>query len=71
MLAVVGLAATACSDDPADVAPPTTTPQSTVAPTTTEGPPPEFDIVGTALYLASDASGYLTGELILLDGGGS
>jgi NAD(P)-dependent dehydrogenase (short-subunit alcohol dehydrogenase family) len=29
------------------------------------------DIVGTALYLASDASGYLTGELILLDGGGS
>ena len=49
MLAVVGLAATACSDDPADVAPPTTTPQSTVAPTTTEGPPPEFDIVGTAL----------------------
>ena len=49
MLAVVGLAATACTDDPADVAPPTTTPQSTVAPTTTEGPPPEFDIVGTAL----------------------
>ena len=29
------------------------------------------DIVGTALYLASDASAYLTGELILLDGGGS
>jgi NAD(P)-dependent dehydrogenase (short-subunit alcohol dehydrogenase family) len=28
------------------------------------------DIVGTALYLASDASSYLTGELILLDGGG-
>ena len=28
------------------------------------------DIVGTALYLASDASAYLTGELILLDGGG-
>ena len=29
------------------------------------------EIVGTALYLASDASSYLTGELILLDGGGS
>ncbi len=29
------------------------------------------DIVGTALYLASDASAYLTGELITLDGGGS
>ena len=29
------------------------------------------EIVGTALYLASDASAYLTGELILLDGGGS
>lgn len=28
------------------------------------------DIVGTALYLASEASAYLTGELILLDGGG-
>jgi NAD(P)-dependent dehydrogenase (short-subunit alcohol dehydrogenase family) len=28
------------------------------------------DIVGTALYLASDASSYLTGELIVLDGGG-
>jgi NAD(P)-dependent dehydrogenase (short-subunit alcohol dehydrogenase family) len=28
------------------------------------------EIVGTALYLASDASSYLTGELILLDGGG-
>ena len=27
------------------------------------------EIVGTALYLASDASSYLTGELILLDGG--
>ena len=29
------------------------------------------EIVGTALYLASDASSYLTGELIMLDGGGS
>jgi len=27
------------------------------------------EIVGTALYLAGDASSYLTGELILLDGG--
>ena len=27
------------------------------------------EIVGTALYLASDASTYLTGELIVLDGG--
>ena len=27
------------------------------------------EIVGTALYLASNASSYLTGELILLDGG--
>ena len=27
------------------------------------------EIVGTALYLASDASSYLTGQLILLDGG--
>jgi NAD(P)-dependent dehydrogenase (short-subunit alcohol dehydrogenase family) len=27
------------------------------------------EIVGTALYLASDASAYLTGELIVLDGG--
>jgi NAD(P)-dependent dehydrogenase (short-subunit alcohol dehydrogenase family) len=29
------------------------------------------DIVGTALFLASDASSYLTGELIVLDGGGA
>jgi NAD(P)-dependent dehydrogenase (short-subunit alcohol dehydrogenase family) len=29
------------------------------------------EIVGTALYLASDAASYLTGELIVLDGGGS
>jgi NAD(P)-dependent dehydrogenase (short-subunit alcohol dehydrogenase family) len=28
------------------------------------------DIVGTALYLATDASSYLTGQLITLDGGG-
>jgi len=27
------------------------------------------EIVGTALFLASDASSYLSGELILLDGG--
>ena len=27
------------------------------------------EIVGTALFLASDASSYLTGELITLDGG--
>jgi NAD(P)-dependent dehydrogenase (short-subunit alcohol dehydrogenase family) len=27
------------------------------------------EIVGTALFLASDASSYLTGELIMLDGG--
>ncbi|MBX6391084.1 MAG: glucose 1-dehydrogenase [Frankia sp.] len=29
------------------------------------------EIVGTALYLASDASSYLTGQLVRLDGGGS
>ena len=29
------------------------------------------EVVGTAVYLASEASSYLTGELILLDGGGS
>jgi NAD(P)-dependent dehydrogenase (short-subunit alcohol dehydrogenase family) len=28
------------------------------------------EVVGTALFLAGDASSYLTGELILLDGGG-
>jgi transforming growth factor-beta-induced protein len=38
-----------CSDDPADVAPPTTTPGPTVAPTTTALPEKEYDIVGTAL----------------------
>ncbi len=46
MFALVGVS---CSDDPADVAPPTTTPESTVAPTTTLMPDTEFDIVGTAL----------------------
>jgi len=29
------------------------------------------EIVGTALYLASEASSYLTGQLIVLDGGGA
>ena len=29
------------------------------------------EIVGTALYLATDASSYLTGQLITLDGGGA
>jgi len=29
------------------------------------------EIVGTALYLATDASSYLTGQLIALDGGGA
>jgi NAD(P)-dependent dehydrogenase (short-subunit alcohol dehydrogenase family) len=29
------------------------------------------EIVGTALYLATDASSYLTGQMITLDGGGS
>jgi len=29
-----------------------------------------WEVVGTALYLASDASSYLTGQLITLDGGG-
>jgi NAD(P)-dependent dehydrogenase (short-subunit alcohol dehydrogenase family) len=28
------------------------------------------EIVGTALYLATEASSYLTGQLITLDGGG-
>ena len=28
------------------------------------------EIVGTALYLASDASSYMSGEMVLLDGGG-
>jgi NAD(P)-dependent dehydrogenase (short-subunit alcohol dehydrogenase family) len=27
------------------------------------------EIVGTALFLASDASSYLNGELVVLDGG--
>jgi NAD(P)-dependent dehydrogenase (short-subunit alcohol dehydrogenase family) len=29
------------------------------------------EIVGTALYLATDASSYLTGQLVTLDGGGA
>ena len=29
------------------------------------------EIVGTALYLATDASSYLTGQCITLDGGGA
>jgi NAD(P)-dependent dehydrogenase (short-subunit alcohol dehydrogenase family) len=28
------------------------------------------DVVGVALFLASDASGYVTGDTILLNGGG-
>ena len=28
------------------------------------------EIVGTALYLATDASSYLTGQLVVVDGGG-
>jgi NAD(P)-dependent dehydrogenase (short-subunit alcohol dehydrogenase family) len=28
------------------------------------------EIVGTALYLASDASSYMSGQMVLLDGGG-
>jgi transforming growth factor-beta-induced protein len=46
---VFALVGASCSDDPADVAPPTTTPASTVAPTTTLMPDKEYDIVGTAL----------------------
>ena len=29
------------------------------------------EIVGTALYLATDASSYLTGQLLTVDGGGA
>ena len=29
------------------------------------------EIVGTALYLASDASSYMNGKMVVLDGGGS
>ena len=46
---MLGLAATACSDDPADVAPPTTIPQTTVETTAAPLPPAVFDIVATAL----------------------
>jgi NAD(P)-dependent dehydrogenase (short-subunit alcohol dehydrogenase family) len=28
------------------------------------------EIVGTALYLASDASSYMNGKMVVLDGGG-
>lgn len=48
-LALVALAATSCSDDAADAAPPSTTVANTVAPTTTLMPPAMYDIVGTAL----------------------
>jgi len=44
-----GLATTACSDDPADVAPPTTIASTTVETTAAPLPPEEFDIVATAL----------------------
>ncbi len=49
LAAVFALVGASCSDDPADVAPPTTTPGSTLAPTTTLMPDREYDIVGTAL----------------------
>jgi len=49
---------------------PTPEMQAAMAASTTLGRIASVDeIVGTALYLASDASSYLTGELIVLDGG--
>ena len=49
---------------------PTPEMQAAMAASTTLGRIASVDeIVGTALYLASDASSYLTGQLIVLDGG--
>lgn len=61
---VFALLGASCSDDPADVAPPTTTPASTVAPTTTLMPDKEYDIVGTALenVVFSQLAAYVVNE---------
>jgi NAD(P)-dependent dehydrogenase (short-subunit alcohol dehydrogenase family) len=49
---------------------PTEAAQAQIASSTALGRIADADeIVGTALYLASDASSYLTGQLIVLDGG--